>query len=1091
MSKLLPANRSLAACIAAFVLSAIPCLQAAGVSREIVDHQASGDSVQFSLSAPPLSVSLQGLVEKSGRWKNLSVKSKPGQALGILEIPRRWRGARLRVIANYPSESGNRVEIESQIDEATHAVVFTSTAEARLFSVEQKPKNSGAWMRVSTVSAPETPRSIRVPLPSSVANDAAVRVMQISGARQTLYPPLKTPVSSWLRGGPSVFSASSEVVSSLPLNSVQADAGRAAGQAVPTVEESDIWKIRGRKIYFFNRLRGLQLIDASDPENPAMSGSLPLPGSGEEMYLLGSDEPHTAVLITALPWSATRSESTRVSCVGLAGGNPALQGALDLPGYYRESRLVGGILHIVTSSWESVGGQWTPKTYITAVDTSQDGVLVESSQSEFEFSAAQVGSTAKYLWVAGETAGDWSRHALYVFPLKVDGTLGSPSNTVVDGRILDKFKVGDTADGIAVIVQNWTGWQQATFVQTYSVGDGVLDALGQLELVRNESLFASRFDGDRLYVVTFRQVDPLWIVDLSDSAKPTAKGHLQVPGWSSYIQPLGDTLVSVGRDGGKVQISLFDVSDESNPTLAKRVDVGAGWSWSEAEWNEKAVKIIPEDGLILIPVIEWSEGVRKNRVCLLDFDPLQRTLSVRGTIDHEFAPRRAALMDDQYIASVSNRELLLVDASDRDKPRVTSDVTLAFAVDRVVVRDSTALMFEDGGLWSGGPGNAVMRSAPVLSAEAVTSETALPCRRVAAAELVGDRLVVVEGEAVTGPGPVAAQTETDSAVSVWSFATDGTPVLVGRAALPFVVGQEATILPVEGGRVAVCAHQQGWNYWIRPMPVALGVGIRAVADVASARCGLPWIGWGGQGLDIALADISVDSPVVLGTWNLTGEEYSGISDVYSAGDMLVFSYDRRERNNTKIAGEPTAFWPDDWSGWSNRSWLQVLDLADPSAPMPWAPVQLPGKLSGVSWFQRGGGVVFARSPVGIAALSFDGENASLIAEVPADGVTAMQAENLYLATPQGVSEWNFSEREARWKQGAGWNFEPDMGIGELHVNDGAVLAGAYGRTWVLGEDGSVSSYSLPSQSDLSRAEATGSGNGFLVPCGDYGPLLLQ
>ena len=1057
-----------------------------------------GEAVQFSLPARPLSVSLQGLVQSSGGWKNLRVKLRPRQDLGSIQIPRKWRDARLRVVATYKVDSGERIQIDSEVDGATHAVLFTSSANARLYSVESKSRGSGFWARVSTVAAPETPRSIRVALPSSVASDADVRVMEISGTRQQTYPALGTPVSSWLRSGPSVFPATSEVVSGTPLASVQAsvqaDSGRLGSQA-PTVEESDIWKIRGKLIYFFNLLRGLQIIDATDPANPVMSGTLPLAGSGEEMYLLGSGQPSAALLITALPWNDSTANATRLNLLNLQGENPVLESSLDLPGRYVESRLVGGTLQVVTSSSDVTSGRRTPKTYITAVDVSQDGVLAQSPPFIGDFSPAQVGSTAKYLWVAGDTPGDWASHTLYAFPLKFDGSLDRPLQAVVGGRIFDKFKVGDTTDGIAVVVQNWAGWQQSTSVETYGVNDGILNRRGKLELVRNESLFATRFDGDRLYVVTFQQKDPLWIVDMSDPESPAIKSHLEVPGWSSFIQPVGDTLAAVGRDEGKVQVSLFDVSDAANPTLAQRVDVGSGWSWSEAEWNEKAVKIMPEAGLILIPVVEWDGGVRKNRVSLIDFDASQKTLSLRGTIDHEFAPRRAALMEDHFVASVSNRELLLVDASDRDAPQVASNVTLAFGVDRVLVRNGIAFMFEHGeGFYSGGPDNAVLRTASVDSIEDVSSQISLPCRRVAAAKIIGDRLVVVESSSSSMflfASDDAQASSNDSALSVWSLPESGAPELIGRVALPFSIGSDAAILPVDGGRIAVCSREQGWNYWVRTMPVALASGNRTAVAADSSRYAMPWLGWGGQGLHVGIAQVSGETPAVLGSWDLSGSDYSGISEVFSARDLLVFSYDHRERQSAGVSDGMPVAWPDDWSGWSRRSWLQIVDLADPSAPMPWAPVQLPGQLTSVSWLQRAGGVLFARSSIGIAAIGFDGENASLIAEVPVDGVFTMEGPELYLANTDGVAEWKFSERDARWEQGTGWSFQPDLGIGELHVNHGAVLAGAHGLTSVLGENGSVSSYSLPGGADIGSAEAIGAGLGFVVPASDYGAVLLH
>ena len=83
-----------------------------------------------------------------------------------------------------------------------------------------------------------------------------------------------------------------------------------------------------------------------------------------------------------------------------------------------------------------------------------------------------------------------------------------------------------------------------------------------------------RFLGDRAYVVTFRQIDPLFIIDLSDPAQPRVAGELKIPGFSAYLHPLGDgLLLGVGQDADPrtgrplgPQATLFDVSDPAAPT---------------------------------------------------------------------------------------------------------------------------------------------------------------------------------------------------------------------------------------------------------------------------------------------------------------------------------------------------------------------------------------------------------------------------------------------------------------------------------------------------------------------------------------------
>lgn len=146
---------------------------------------------------------------------------------------------------------------------------------------------------------------------------------------------------------------------------------------------------------------------------------------------------------------------------------------------------------------------------------------------------------------------------------------------------------------------------------------------GELEIVSGirgiaptESIFAVRFLGEMGYVVTFRQTDPLYTVDLSDPLNPSIEGELHIPGYSNYLHPFGeDYLIGVGRDGtddGRIldfQIQMFDVSDPTNPTRIHQEvletgagDSGWGWSSSETEHDHRAFTFYASQNLLAIPV---------------------------------------------------------------------------------------------------------------------------------------------------------------------------------------------------------------------------------------------------------------------------------------------------------------------------------------------------------------------------------------------------------------------------------------------------------------------------------------------------------
>ena len=97
-----------------------------------------------------------------------------------------------------------------------------------------------------------------------------------------------------------------------------------------------------------------------------------------------------------------------------------------------------------------------------------------------------------------------------------------------------------------------------------------------------------RFVGDIGYVVTFRQIDPLYTIDLSTPERPRVLGELKIPGYSAYLHPIGDDLLlGIGQDATEegrptgTQVSVFDVSDLRRPTRLHRLALGPGWSEAE------------------------------------------------------------------------------------------------------------------------------------------------------------------------------------------------------------------------------------------------------------------------------------------------------------------------------------------------------------------------------------------------------------------------------------------------------------------------------------------------------------------------------
>ena len=208
----------------------------------------------------------------------------------------------------------------------------------------------------------------------------------------------------------------------------------------------------------------------------------------------------------------------------------------------------------------------------------------------------------------------------------------------VSGYLLDQWSLSEN-DGVLRVVSTdapawWqTGKDSSSSVTTLALDPGLLTRVGQVGgLGTGERVYAVRFVGDVGYVVTFKQIDPLYTVDLSDPAHPRVLGELELPGFSAYLHPVGsDLLLGVGQyiegsvDG--TQISLFDVANPAHPTQLARATLGSGYS--EAEVDHHAFLFWPRTGLLVIPFNQQAVGYRVSRSG--GIDPVGR-ISQSGTI---------------------------------------------------------------------------------------------------------------------------------------------------------------------------------------------------------------------------------------------------------------------------------------------------------------------------------------------------------------------------------------------------------------------------------------------------------------------------
>lgn len=180
----------------------------------------------------------------------------------------------------------------------------------------------------------------------------------------------------------------------------------------------------------------------------------------------------------------------------------------------------------------------------------------------------------------------------------------------VPGRILNQFSFDEWKGNLRVATtigeQNrfyfvGFGDMQSQSVSDVYVLDGKMKTVGSVKnLGKTERIYSVRFVGDRGYVVTFRQTDPFYVLDLSNPNTPQLKGELKIPGFSSYLHPIDDHLIlGIGREN-QVKLSLFDVSDAKNPKEISKYEL-AGEYWSEAMDNHHAFLQDPKYSIFFLP----------------------------------------------------------------------------------------------------------------------------------------------------------------------------------------------------------------------------------------------------------------------------------------------------------------------------------------------------------------------------------------------------------------------------------------------------------------------------------------------------------
>lgn len=266
---------------------------------------------------------------------------------------------------------------------------------------------------------------------------------------------------------------------------------------------------------------------------------------------------------------------------------------------------------------ESFFGAWTNKIY-----ASENNLYLPITQN--------------YFW------NETTRNLMYKFSLN-DSKVEFVAKGEFEGYLDSQFSI-DEYNGFLRVATTLEYNEDSS--NTLYIFDENLNEVSKLtDIAKGERIYSVRFMGKVGYIVTFEQVDPLFVVDLSDPYNPEIKGELEMPGYSSYLHPYDEThIIGIGYNvksngyGGvtntNMKMAMFDVSDLNNPKEMFSVNIGDEYVYSELNYNHKALFYSKEKNLIGFPIQTWDSNYynSKSNFTLYDID-LENGFTVHGKID--------------------------------------------------------------------------------------------------------------------------------------------------------------------------------------------------------------------------------------------------------------------------------------------------------------------------------------------------------------------------------------------------------------------------------------------------------------------------
>ncbi|MBI5224082.1 beta-propeller domain-containing protein [Candidatus Micrarchaeota archaeon] len=439
---------------------------------------------------------------------------------------------------------------------------------------------------------------------------------------------------------------------------------------VQGVDEADTLKTDGKYIYTISGNR-IKIVKATPAAQMNIISEIELDGTPREFFinqdsLLIFSNQYGSVYGTQYAGNGAYdpmppTQMTKVSLYDISDRTePKLARQLSFEGDYVSSRLIGSEAYFIINSQISRYGtdkivplykdrnivsdvagcnnigrlpNMRPESFVSVASISMRDFEQKIEKKTFLASAQNIYASKDNIYLAAteyedesfaQKVADYYRNygskevtAVNRISLLGNGSIRYSGSTKVEGRILNQFSM-DEYDGyfrIATTSGHVSRGSDNDAKNNIYVLDEELKQIGALEnLARGEQIYSARFMGKKAYLVTFKKVDPLFVIDLSDPQDPRVLGKLKIPGYSDYLHPIDENhLIGIGKDTVEaeegnfawyqgVKMAVFDVSDVNHPKEMFKEIIGERGSDSPVLSDHRAFLYDREKELLVIPV---------------------------------------------------------------------------------------------------------------------------------------------------------------------------------------------------------------------------------------------------------------------------------------------------------------------------------------------------------------------------------------------------------------------------------------------------------------------------------------------------------